>query len=101
MVENRPVATIMDHIPEENILPFGLCASPTNPQVAAATAAAMGVLTPQPCIPATVAPWLPGVPSVLIGNMPALHNESRCMCMWEGVISVVMPGAVRTLLPDA
>ena len=47
----QPAATVMDHRPLVNVSPFGLCASPANPQVIAATAAALGVLTPQPCVP--------------------------------------------------
>src|SRR5262245_18506229 len=69
-----PVANIMDHIPLTNILPFGTCQSLANPTVAAATAAAWGVLTPMPCVPVTPAPWLPGAPTVLIDNMPALND---------------------------
>ncbi|ANN76678.1 DUF4280 domain-containing protein [Bordetella flabilis] len=99
MVEERPAATIMDHEPIVNIPTFGMCASPANPEVAAATAAAMGVLTPMPCVPATVTPWLPGAPTVLIGGQPALDNLSRCMCMWEGVVSIAMAGSVRTMVP--
>ncbi|MGH9067480.1 MAG: DUF4280 domain-containing protein [Acidimicrobiales bacterium] len=99
--ENRvltgtPTATIMDHIPMENIMPFGMCNSPTNPEVIAATAAALGVHTPMPCVPATTAPWVPGAPTVLIGSMPALTSDSKCLCMWEGVISVVDPGQFTT-----
>ena len=55
-----PDANIMDHIPMTNIMPFGMCMSPSNPTVAAATAAALGVLTPMPCVPATAAPWVTG-----------------------------------------
>ncbi len=55
-----PDANIMDHIPMTNIMPFGMCMSPANPEVASATAAAMGVLTPMPCIPNTPSPWVPG-----------------------------------------
>lgn len=99
MVEERPAATIMDHEPIVNIPTFGMCASPANPEVAAATAAAMGVLTTMPCVPATVTPWLPGAPTVLIGGQPALDNLSRCMCMWEGVVSIAMAGSVRTMVP--
>src|SRR3954471_23444585 len=87
-----PDANIMDNKPMMNILPFGMCQSMANPMVAAATAAALGVLTPMPCIPATTAPWVPGSPTVLIGNMPALESNSKCMCSYGGVIQVVSPG---------
>ena len=97
--ENQPAATIQDHVPNVNIMPFGMCTTPTNPQVAAATAAALGVLTPQPCIPATTTPWLPGALTVLIGNQPALDNTSKCMCMWLGVITVTNPGEVSEQIP--
>ena len=53
LTSGMPAANIMDHIPLLNIPTFGLCQSPANPVVAAATAAALGVLTPMPCIPAT------------------------------------------------
>lgn len=94
-----PDANIMDNKPMVNIMPFGMCSSPSNPTVAAATAAALGVLTPMPCVPATVAPWVPGVPTVLIANMPALDSNSKLMCMWGGVIQVVSPGQTSVMLP--
>jgi hypothetical protein len=92
-----PAANIMDNKPLLNILPFGMCMSPANPTVAAATAAAMGVLTPMPCIPVTAAPWAPGCPKALIGNMPALESSSKLMCNWGGVIQVVNPGQVAVV----
>jgi hypothetical protein len=55
-------ATIQDFAPNVNIMPFGMCTTLSNPQVAAATSAALGVLTPQPCIPVTT-PWKPGSPT--------------------------------------
>lgn len=94
-----PAANIMDNKPMMNILPFGMCNSPSNPTVAAATAAALGVLTPMPCVPVTVAPWVPGAPTVLIGNMPALDSQCKLMCMWGGVIQVVNPGSTTVMIP--
>lgn len=94
-----PDANIMDNKPMMNVLPFGMCQSMANPMVAAATAAALGVLTPMPCIPATVAPWVPGSPTVLIGNMPALNNSSKLMCMWGGVIGINAPGQATVAVP--
>lgn len=82
-------ATIMDFAPMENILPFGMCMSQANPEVAAATAAAMGVLTPMPCVPVTT-PWSPGDPMVTIGpaGFAALDAASKCMCAWGGEITI-------------
>ena len=94
-----PAANIMDHIPMMNIPPFGMCMSMANPQVAAATAAALGVLTPQPCIPVTSAPWAPGSPTVMIGNQPALDSTSKCMCTWAGVIQITNPGQMTVQVP--
>ncbi len=94
-----PDANIMDHIPMTNIMPFGMCMSPSNPTVAAATAAALGVLTPMPCIPATTTPWTPGAETVLLGNMPTLDNVSELMCMWGGVITFVTPGEMTVMVP--
>ncbi len=99
IVEGRPAATIMDHIPMVNILPFGMCNSLANPTVAAATTAAMGVLTPMPCVPVTAAPWVPGAPTVLIGQFPALNNTSQCMCTWGGLITISMAATTRTMIP--
>jgi len=99
LAEGPPAANIMDHIPMVNIMPFGMCNSPANPMVAAATAAALGVLTPMPCIPATSAPWVPGAPTVLLANMPSLDNVSKCICNWGGVISFANPGTVKTMIP--
>tara|TARA_B100000768_G_scaffold181412_1_gene204292 strand:+ start:395 stop:784 length:390 start_codon:yes stop_codon:yes gene_type:complete len=99
MTSNKPAATIMDHKPMVNVLPFGMCKSPANPMVAAATAAALGVLTPMPCIPATAAPWMPGSPTVTIGSMPALNDSCKLMCSYAGVISINSPGQVKELIP--
>ncbi len=94
ILATTPAANIMDNKPMVNILPFGMCQSPANPTVAAATAAALGVLTPMPCVPATATPWAPGCPKVLIGNMPAVDSTCKLMCSYGGVIQVVSPGQV-------
>jgi len=93
---DQPVATIQDLVPMTNIATFGLCTSPANPQVAAATAAALGVLTPQPCIPAIAGPWSPGSSTVSVGGIPALTSDSTCNCMWAGTISITTAGQMTT-----
>ena len=99
LTENQPAANIMDHIPMVNIMPFGMCISPANPTVAAATAAALGVLTPMPCIPATPAPWITGTPTVLLGNMPSLDNTHMLTCIWTGIITFTTPGEFTVNIP--
>jgi hypothetical protein len=92
-----PAANVMDNKPIVNVPPFGVCTSPANPTVAAATTAALGVLTPMPCVPVTAAPWMPGSPKVMIGKMPAVDSDCKLMCNWGGVIQVVSPGQVKVL----
>ncbi|MES2771389.1 MAG: DUF4280 domain-containing protein [Pseudomonadota bacterium] len=99
IAEGPPAANILDHVPLVNILPFGLCKSALNPTVAAATAAAMGTLTPMPCVPATATPWVPGALSVLIGGAPALDNVAKCLCNWGGVVSIKKPATEKTMIP--
>lgn len=94
-----PDANIMDHAPMVNIMPFGMCTSLANPTVATATAAAMGALTPMPCLPDTPAPWIAGAPTVLLGNAPSLDNVSKLMCAWGGVIQIASPGEVTVTVP--
>ncbi len=95
----QPAANIMDHVPMKNIMPFGMCKSPANPQVAAATAAAAGALTPMPCIPNPPAPWAPGAPTVMLKNFPALNNTSQLNCIWAGIISVQFAGQTTHQIP--
>ena len=91
MMSKMPAATIMD-----NKFPtFGMCTSLANPTVAAA----LGVLTPMPCVPMTVAPWVPGVPTVMVNKKPLLNNSSKLMCMWGGVIQAMMTPAVTVKTP--
>jgi hypothetical protein len=99
VLTQTPDANIMDNKPLAEIMPFGVCSSIANPAVAAATAAALGALTPMPCVPVIPAPWVPGAPTVLIANMPALDNNSKLMCAWGGVIQVANPGQATVMVP--
>ncbi len=96
---NQPAANINDHIPFVNIKMFGPCKSVLNPATAAATAAALGVLTPAPCLPNTPAPWIPGQTTVLLQNMPSLDKASKLMCVAGGVITVDFEGQATHQIP--
>ena len=93
VMSGTPAATIMDHIPVVNIAPFGMCSAPTNPEVIAALG------SPVPCVPVTPAPWVPGSPTVLVGNLPALNSTSKCLCTWAGVIQVTVPAQTTAMVP--
>lgn len=96
MVANKPIGTIMDNKPMGNIPPFGMCNCPANP----ATVKPPPVMfAPAPCMPVIPAPWTPGSPTVMIGNYPALNNSSKLMCAYGGVISVVNPSQMQTMVP--
>lgn len=98
MAASKPAGNIQDFVPIMNIAPFGMCQSPSNPVVAAATAAAAGVLTPMPCVPATTSPWSPGSANVQVVGSPALNQTSTLHCLWGGVISVTDPGQTAVQL---
>lgn len=100
LIDGMPAATIMDFVPLENISTFGMCMSIANPEVAAATAAALGVLTPMPCVPMTTSPWIPGSETVLIDDMPALTEVCTCLCDWGGLITITDPGQVLVMTAD-
>ena len=87
--ETLMAANIQDYIPFVNINPFGTCK--------VLTTAAGG--TPTPCVPATVAPWAPGSPTVLVRGAPALNNSSKCVCTVGGMISVVTSGSTKEMVP--
>ena len=94
-----PAATVDQFLPMMNIPPFGMCQSMANPQVAAATAAAMGALTPMPCIPNVIAPWVPPAISTFASALPLATVSSKCVCMWGGMIeaSPTIPGSLDVI----
>ncbi len=92
----QPVGTIEDGKPVTNIQPFGLCTTLSNPAVASATAAALGVLTPQPCMPVTTA-WVPSQMKILSGGKPCLNQDCSCVCTYGGTITVVNPAQMNVI----
>lgn len=99
VVNLMPLANIMDNKPLVNVLPFGMCSSMANPTVASATAAALGVLTPMPCIPVIPGPWTPGSPTCLIGGQPAVNDSCMLTCAYGGTIRVTNPGQTTIQIP--
>jgi len=99
VIATSPAANVTDFVPMKNIPTFGMCTSIANPSVASATAAALGVLTPMPCVPVTTSPWTPGSATCKIGGMPALNNTCTCMCNWGGVITIGFPGQTNVNIP--
>lgn len=92
VISGRPAGVMTDMAPMVNIPPFGTCSSLANPMVAAATTAALGVLTPMPCVPVPAGPWLNPAPKVIIGGQPAISDGSKLMCAWGGQISPQFAG---------
>ena len=85
-IEGHYSANVGDHIPFVNIVPFGLCCSPFNPMVIAA----LGV--PQPCIPLTPLPWMPGNDTIKLEGKKILDDLSICPCIWAGIIFFLTAG---------
>ncbi|MCR5236174.1 MAG: DUF4280 domain-containing protein [Lachnospiraceae bacterium] len=95
LAEGKPAATIQDAAGMSNVGPFGMCVSLANPAVASATAAALGVLTPQPCTPVPAGIWIPTKPKVLIDSKPCLTQDCKMMCAYAGSISITLPGQMK------
>jgi hypothetical protein len=95
LVEGRPAAAISDSS-LINVASFGMCMTLSNPEVASATAAALGVLTPMPCVP-VLSPWVPTT-TTLIGGELAVTASSTCLCAYGGVIEVLFAGTTRTFV---
>lgn len=92
----KHIATVQDTIPMANVGTCGMCISMANPIVASATAAALGVLTPQPCIPSPVGMWMP-VGKIKISGIPSVSADATLICSYAGTISIVSTGQVIVL----
>lgn len=99
MADGKPIATIQDVQPGVNLASFGMCSSLANPAVAAATAAALGVLTPQPCTMVPAGVWTSANTKVLIGGKPCVTNESTLMCgLGMGTIKVLSTNQQKVMV---
>jgi hypothetical protein len=88
----------MDTVPFLNIAPFGVCMSMANPITAALTAAALGVLTPGPCMPTPAGTWIPTNPMVMGAPGPMLSMDSMLVCAYGGVIKINVPGQFTVMM---
>lgn len=95
VVDGHPIANVKDNQVGANITTFGMCRSMANPAVQAATAAAMGALTPAPCVPPSLSPWAPGAQYIFqdVGGAPvaALTSDSMCTCPYAGMVTIEDP----------
>jgi hypothetical protein len=90
-------AGVVTDVAAANVPPFGMCTSLANPQVATATQANMGILTPQPCQP-VLSEWSPGSARVTMGETAALDDSSQCTCTWNGIVTVSAAGQTAASL---
>lgn len=94
LLEGKPAATVMDHVPFVNIAPFPTCIAPSNPAGMAKVPP-----TPGPCIPVTTAPWTPPSPTTKINGKPALCMGATLMCTaWGGVITIINAGTTKEVV---
>lgn len=87
------VATKND-VGAQNVGSCGMCTSMGNPTVASATVAALGVLTPQPCIPVAGGTWQASGTTKVGGAFP-ITNESTLTCSYGGSIFITNPGQTK------
>lgn len=97
LAEGKPMATIED-ASAANIPTCGMCSSLANPQVASATAAALGVLTPQPCIPAIAGTWTAVQTKCMAGGKPCLTTGATAVCSYGGTLNIINAGQTTVLM---
>ena len=92
-VDATAAAGVVSDVTPSNVPPFALCTSLANPQVAAATSAAMGALTPQPfgqAAAGAVAAAVAVTGNVLVGpaQLPFRPNPAP-FDTWNGLNTIV------------
>ena len=98
LTAGMPVGVATSTAPVVNIPSFGVCSSLNNPAVSSATTAAMGTLTPMPCVPVPTGSWQIPSTKVIICGQPAITDGSNLMCAWGGQISVKFAGQTSVQL---
>ena len=89
------VLTMTDCQVGTNIVPFPACTNMSNPAVAAATSAALGVLTPSTCAPVIAGTWTSEKTNVNIGGSCVLTQSCQLQCGYGGTITITSPGQTK------
>lgn len=81
-------ATVMDHVPLENIPPFEQCTAAANPAPMSGTAKA--------CVPSFSAPWSCEVLEITLHGVPVLDASATLACAYGGTVSITDSGQKLT-----
>lgn len=81
-VKDKALMNVMDYKPNKNIVSFGICKSPKNPNAG----------SPHSCKPKITMKWINGKEDMLVENQPALINICKNKCAYEGEITIVEDG---------
>ena len=93
-----PAANIADVAPMVNVPPFGMCNMPSNPAVAAATAAALGVSTPSAAAVAAATVGLAGELHMPKGMMLVMGMWSMMLASGTSPVMTLLVGSTTSEL---
>jgi hypothetical protein len=94
---SMPLA-VTTNVDSYSIATFGMCFSLANPAVSAATAQALGILTPVACKPMILASWQGTSNKVFINNYPLLTVGCKLFCAYSGIIEVINAGQFKVFV---
>lgn len=92
MAATQPAATVMDYAPMVNVATFGMCMSPSNPQVSGRDGRGVGGADAAALHSRDVEPLDAGQSHRDDRGNAALTSTDMCMCMWGGQITITSPG---------
>ncbi|MFX3633293.1 MAG: DUF4280 domain-containing protein [Candidatus Pristimantibacillus sp.] len=90
-IKGKAQMNVEDYIPNINIMPFGNCVNPSNPDVQNGRVDIEGVKK-APCIPKVTLPWRNGKVNKVIEGSAALLNDCTNKCTFNGDIIIVDNG---------